>query len=1015
MKQKKLAITLAAAIMLSSFSGISPFATVLNAAAEEATTNKTEETKELTVPQNVRVENGFLKWDEVEGAYGYNVSTTDRDGNEISVVYYEMSVELNRFFYNQIQYGHFMDFGEHKFNVRAFDESGILTECSETVTASYAPSFEIPTNVRLSEDGETFLWDEVSKAKRYNIVFFKNDENHTFYSSNYLNYNSLTFKHYLGEKGDYLFSVQAMDGDYNVSEWTEPIAFTYDVAELGVPKNVRLDESGENILWDAVEGAVSYDVQIWSSVNHGDGSGSGHTYGNNTNETHFDNWKFYTCPFAFESREIRVCAYDSEGNSSQYSDSLYVSFDMTIDKSLALPNNIVFDGITMRWDNNFIDGAKYWACILSDEDILVHEWYSTEPEVGIVCPNNKFPAGSYDVELYVVSQDNKYNYKTYTYTSEAVHDEAVWIPKLYYKFETILWDWDRLRQEDTSNFWLRIKKNDTVIKLTNTYGAAYYGLSELIDGDYTVDVCAYEYTDKLGPWSEPLNIKKHGEGLFDKENEVTESVEAPPEAADIPEEDRITSITINPAFNMKDKHDNNVELDLSKIKIKAKEIYDEEGLKRASEALGEELKGNKHYNLLDLTLLYNGEDYSNGYEGLVQVIIPIPKGHRDKTFSCYRLTEVDGKMVKELIDGEQTEDSYIIYLEHFSEYALVGAGEDNDEPGTTTPSASFYKIDLKTDGNGKASANVKNPEEVEAGTDVTLTATPNSGYKFSKWTVVKGDVTIKDNKFTMPESDVEIKAEFTKTSSGSGSGSSGGSSGGSRRPSSSSSAAETVTVNGKSGSWSDVISTIDSAANYGVITISGNTNIPADVISAAAKKNIRLEVQGNDTCTWVIDAGMVGETFKYLSITDETITSVNKTIKSGEVSRDFRVTESKLGTGASIRYNAGASNSGKFANLFRVNGTTLEFVGVVKVDTAGNALLPITAAGAYKIVISDETKLVGDINNSMEINALDAAAMLKKLVMNEVTAEEAAKFDFNGDGKTNALDAAAILKCIVNS
>ena len=94
MKQKKLAITLAAAIMLSSFSGISPFATVLNAAAEEATTGKTEETKELTVPQNVRVENGFLKWDEVEGAYGYNVSTTDRDGNEISVVYYEMSVEL---------------------------------------------------------------------------------------------------------------------------------------------------------------------------------------------------------------------------------------------------------------------------------------------------------------------------------------------------------------------------------------------------------------------------------------------------------------------------------------------------------------------------------------------------------------------------------------------------------------------------------------------------------------------------------------------------------------------------------------------------------------------------------------------------------------------------------------------------------------------------------------------------------------------------------------------------------
>lgn len=165
---------------------------------------------------------------------------------------------------------------------------------------------------------------------------------------------------------------------------------------------------------------------------------------------------------------------------------------------------------------------------------------------------------------------------------------------------------------------------------------------------------------------------------FVKENEVSTEIEAPTEAADIPESDRITSITINPAFNMKNKNDNDVELDLSKIKIKAEEIYDKEGLKRAEEALGETIKGNKHYNLLDLTLLYNGKDFSNGYEGLVKVIIPLPNGHRDKNFSCFRLTEVDGKMVKEVIPGEQTEDSYIIYLEHFSLYALVADANPDD-------------------------------------------------------------------------------------------------------------------------------------------------------------------------------------------------------------------------------------------------------------------------------------------------------------------------------------------------
>ncbi len=168
-------------------------------------------------------------------------------------------------------------------------------------------------------------------------------------------------------------------------------------------------------------------------------------------------------------------------------------------------------------------------------------------------------------------------------------------------------------------------------------------------------------------------IEKHGEGLYEKGNETTTEVETPPEAADIPKDDRITSITINPAFNMKHKDSSNVEIDISKIQIKAKEIYDEAGLKRAEDALGETLNGNKHYNLLDLTLLYDGRDFSNGYDGLVKVIIPLPKGHRDKTFSCYRLTDTG----KELIPGEQTEDSYIIYLEHFSEYALVA-----EEPHT---------------------------------------------------------------------------------------------------------------------------------------------------------------------------------------------------------------------------------------------------------------------------------------------------------------------------------------------
>ena len=49
-----------------------------------------------------------------------------------------------------------------------------------------------------------------------------------------------------------------------------------------------------------------------------------------------------------------------------------------------------------------------------------------------------------------------------------------------------------------------------------------------------------------------------------------------------------------------------------------------------------------------------------------------------------------------------------------------------------------------------------------AGTVVTLTATPKSGYHFKQWQVVTGGVTIKDSKFTMPAGNVEVKAIFEK-------------------------------------------------------------------------------------------------------------------------------------------------------------------------------------------------------------------------------------------------------------
>ena len=80
-----------------------------------------------------------------------------------------------------------------------------------------------------------------------------------------------------------------------------------------------------------------------------------------------------------------------------------------------------------------------------------------------------------------------------------------------------------------------------------------------------------------------------------------------------------------------------------------------------------------------------------------------------------------------------------------------------------------YAVTVQTDGNGTASAH---PTSAAKGEAVTLTAAPNEGYEFKEWQVVSGNITINDNKFTMPASEVTIKASFKKKAA------SGGSSGG---------------------------------------------------------------------------------------------------------------------------------------------------------------------------------------------------------------------------------------------
>ncbi|MBO6157719.1 MAG: InlB B-repeat-containing protein [Firmicutes bacterium] len=73
------------------------------------------------------------------------------------------------------------------------------------------------------------------------------------------------------------------------------------------------------------------------------------------------------------------------------------------------------------------------------------------------------------------------------------------------------------------------------------------------------------------------------------------------------------------------------------------------------------------------------------------------------------------------------------------------------------PTPATYTVTVANDGNGTGSAS---PSSGAEGTEITLTATPNEGYRFKEWQIITGDVTITDNKFTLGNSNVEVKAIF---------------------------------------------------------------------------------------------------------------------------------------------------------------------------------------------------------------------------------------------------------------
>ena len=191
--------------------------------------------------------------------------------------------------------------------------------------------------------------------------------------------------------------------------------------------------------------------------------------------------------------------------------------------------------------------------------------------------------------------------------------------------------------------------------------------------------------------------------------------------------------------------------------------------------------------------------------------------------------------------------SYVVYykIEMDGREPRTGTLTVTIAPGAT------HGVTVVTSENGTAGAQVNGASVTSAGygTEITLVATPNSGYRLKKWTVISGgaiEIAVSNNRFTMPDANVTVKAEYELIPSGSSGGSGGsGSSGGSDTPTKPASPTENYTIPVKNENTVQVEAKItDSKANVSEITTDTIDKVVKNTGTESKVDTITIDLSG---------------------------------------------------------------------------------------------------------------------------------------------------------------------------
>lgn len=132
----------------------------------------------------------------------------------------------------------------------------------------------------------------------------------------------------------------------------------------------------------------------------------------------------------------------------------------------------------------------------------------------------------------------------------------------------------------------------------------------------------------------------------------------------------------------------------------------------------------------------------------------VDKGSAEKFGSIVYLENANGSGADTLITSPASPHTIGTYW-GYTKWYISSINKSNNAYQIILVAKKTADITVTNDGNGTASADVS---EAKEGDTVTLSAVPNTGYKFKEWQ--SDDVTVTNNQFTMPNKAVSVKAIF---------------------------------------------------------------------------------------------------------------------------------------------------------------------------------------------------------------------------------------------------------------